>query len=155
MPAGIKRKRPLKVLYTGALTDLSGYAEAAREGIHCLDEVGIDVAGDSRIFEPQSQYLVEEVVTRRLWSLLGKDHNCPIQILHLTPDNYSSYRNEARIKIGTYAWETSKVPPLWVKNINEIDKNYKNKRFETGKIYHKYFDGKSTERLLKFLKIIS
>ncbi len=41
-----------------------------------------------------------------------------------------------------------------IKNISEIDKQFKKKREETTKIYHKYRDGKSTERLLKYLKII-
>ena len=41
-----------------------------------------------------------------------------------------------------------------IENISEIDKKYEGKRMETRTIYHKYIDGNSTERLLKFLKII-
>ncbi|MGQ4874920.1 MAG: CDP-glycerol glycerophosphotransferase family protein [Promethearchaeia archaeon] len=41
-----------------------------------------------------------------------------------------------------------------IKNISEINQQFKKKREEAIKIYHKYRDGKSTERLLKYLKII-
>ena len=41
-----------------------------------------------------------------------------------------------------------------IKNIDKIGKEYEEKRIETRKIYQKHVDGKSTERLLKFLGII-
>ncbi len=41
-----------------------------------------------------------------------------------------------------------------VKNIDEIDKKYKDRRLETRNLFHKYVDGNSTERLLKVLNII-
>lgn len=41
-----------------------------------------------------------------------------------------------------------------IKNLDELDKKYESLRKEAQKIYHKHIDGNSTERLLKFLKII-
>jgi len=41
-----------------------------------------------------------------------------------------------------------------IKNISKIDEMYKTKRLKTRLIYHKFVDGNSTERLLKYLKII-
>jgi len=40
-----------------------------------------------------------------------------------------------------------------IKNISQIDKNYKEKRKNIRDRFNKYVDGKSTERLLDFLKI--
>lgn len=41
-----------------------------------------------------------------------------------------------------------------IRNISEMDKKFEQKRKKTNDIFNKYQDGKSTERLLKFLKII-
>ena len=41
-----------------------------------------------------------------------------------------------------------------IKNISIIEKEYEHKRNLLNKEFNKYQDGKSTERLLKFLKII-
>lgn len=41
-----------------------------------------------------------------------------------------------------------------IKNIDQIDKEYEDRRLKTRKIYNKYVDGNSTERVLKYLKII-
>lgn len=113
---------PLRVIYTGALLDLSGYAAAAREYIRALDSVGVGIVGEAKRFEHQPQHLVNEVVDRRLWSLIGTQANAPVQIIHLTPDNYREYAHINRQKIGYYAWETSRLPVSWVQCINQITK---------------------------------
>ena len=41
-----------------------------------------------------------------------------------------------------------------IKNIDEICKDFDERRLKTREIYNKYFDGNSTERVLKYLKII-
>ena len=41
-----------------------------------------------------------------------------------------------------------------IQNIDLIDKEYEDKRIKTRKIYHKHVDGNSTERILKYLKLI-
>ena len=119
MSVGRSTHLPLKVLYTGAIKDLSGYASAARDYVRSLDAVGVDVAVDARSFETQSIHLIEEVVERRMWSMMGKPRDAHLQILHLTPDNYTDYDNP-RIKIGYYAWETSRLPGSWVRPCNEM-----------------------------------
>jgi hypothetical protein len=113
---------PLKVLYTGAIKDLSGYAEAARDYVRALDTVDVDVSVEARSFESQSTHLIEEVVERRIWAMIGKPKDAHLQIIHLTPDNYSQYRDNNRVKIGYYAWETSRLPLAWVNPINDICK---------------------------------
>lgn len=108
------------LIYTGAITDLSGYAQAARDYVIALDSVGIDVRPDPKTFEPQNQYLVEQVVGRKLWSMIGKPREGKLQIIHLTPDNYKDFTHPERYKIGYYAWETSRLPPAWIQPINSI-----------------------------------
>ena len=41
-----------------------------------------------------------------------------------------------------------------IKNVNNIEKDFEERRLKTKRLYHKNIDGNSTERLLKFLKII-
>lgn len=120
MSNGRRNHLPLKVVYTGAIKDLSGYASAARDYVRSLDSVGVDVAVDVRTFEAQSRRLIEEVIERRMWTMMGKPKDAYLQIIHLTPDNYTQYRESPRVKIGYYAWETSRLPDSWVRPCNEI-----------------------------------
>lgn len=111
---------PLKILYTGAIKDLSGYAAAARDYVRSLDAVGVDVSIDARSFEVQNKRVVEEVVERKLWTMMGKSRDAFFQVIHLTPDNYKEYINNPRIKVGYYAWETSRLPTAWINPINQV-----------------------------------
>ncbi len=120
MSNGTRGSLPLKVLYTGAIKDLSGYASAARDYVRSLDSVGVDVSVDARSFEAQSRRLIEEVVERKMWSMMSKPRDAHLQILHLTPDNYTEYAKNPRTKIGYYAWETSRLPSSWVAPCNNF-----------------------------------
>ncbi|MFX1375550.1 MAG: CDP-glycerol glycerophosphotransferase family protein [Promethearchaeota archaeon] len=63
------------------------------------------------------------------------------------------YYNFKEIAPGPLIFTTKELFNAIV-NISKINENYEARRIKTRKIYHKYVDGKSTERLLKFLKII-
>jgi glycosyltransferase involved in cell wall biosynthesis len=110
----------LKVVYSAALPDLSGYAQAARGYVYSLDSVGLEVCADPRTFEPwRPQYLVGDVMSRRLYSLIGRDRTgAQAHIIHHTPDLYHEYQASGRVKVGYFAWETSRLPPKWVHNLN-------------------------------------
>lgn len=111
---------PLPVLYTGALKDLSGYAEAARGYALALDKVGLKVSAEAVEFEPwKPMHLLDEIVSRRMWTLLSRENTPKIQVIHLTPENYHGYKNNGKRRIGYYAWETSRLPGYWVKSINQ------------------------------------
>lgn len=110
----------LKVIYSGAVKDLSGYGSAARDYVRSLDAAGVDVTLDALSFENQPRRFVEEILERRLWTMMGKPLTPKMQIIHLTPDNYNQYRNNSKIKIGYFAWETSSLPASWIEPINSI-----------------------------------
>ncbi len=118
----LKKSLPLKVLYTGAIKDLSGYASAARDYVRSLDAVNVDVSIDTRTFESQSSRLVEEVIERNMWAMMGKPRDAHLHIIHLTPDNYRPYAANQKTRIGYFAWETSRLPRSWVWPINDICK---------------------------------
>lgn len=118
----VQENHPVKVTYTGAVLDISGYAAAAREYILSLLSVGVEVAVDPRTYEPwRPQKLSEQFVDRKIYSAIGRQKDAPIHIIHLTPDNYLDAIAKvpnAKYKIGYFAWETSRIPHPWVKILN-------------------------------------
>lgn len=110
-----------KVLWTGAVKDLSGYGVASREYVMALDAVGVDVAVEARSFEDwKSPVLVDEILCDRMRLLMSKDTKAQLQVIHLTPDNLADYEKNNKTKIAYFAWETSRIPPQWVQALNRI-----------------------------------
>lgn len=108
-----------KVLWTGAVTDLSGYGVASKEYVRALDAVGVDVAVDLRSFEDwKSKHLVEEVLDTRMRDLMARESKAQLHVIHLTPDNLSDYEKNGKTRISYFAWETSRVPIDWVHALN-------------------------------------
>ncbi len=115
------RNPALCVKWSSAACDLSGYASASRNHIHALLEVGVDVSLDVRTFEPWApQYLKDEVMGRKLYSIVGKDNGAKIHIIHHTPDLMQDYNNPYTKKICMFAWETDKIPEFYLKRLNSI-----------------------------------
>jgi len=50
---------------------------------------------------------------------LSKSRDVSNHIIHLTPDLYRDYPT-TRPRVGYFAWETSRLPPKWVKELNEV-----------------------------------
>lgn len=110
-----------KVLWTGAVSDLSGYGVASREYVRALDSVGVDVAVDARSFENwKSQALVDEILDNRMRLLMAREQKAPLHVIHLTPDNLVDYEKNGKTKICYFAWETSLIPPAWVRLLNRV-----------------------------------
>jgi len=111
----------VKVLWTGAVFDLSGYGVASREYVRALDAVGVDVAVEARSFESwKPPGLVDEIVDDRLRQMTLKERGARAHVIHLTPDNLRDYRRSDRARICYFAWETSLLPPEWVPLLNEV-----------------------------------
>jgi glycosyltransferase involved in cell wall biosynthesis len=114
----MKNQNP-SILWTGAITDVSGYASATREYIHSLLEVNVDVTSDIRSFEPwRPQYLVDQIVSRKIWKTIKTNSYPKVQVIHLTPDLFLEYKNNMYLRIGLFAWETDRIPQPWVYAIN-------------------------------------
>lgn len=110
-----------RVLWTGAVSDLSGYGVASREYVRALDSVGVDVSVDIRSFEDwKNQILVDEILDNRMRLLMKKDDKARLRVIHLTPDNLSEYGKDGKIKICYFAWETTRIPASWVQLLNEV-----------------------------------
>jgi len=109
----------MKVTYISACMDNSGYAEAARNHIAALHQVGVTVEVKAISFEGFRSNL------GKLGGLVGSlIHNKPnnrMQIIHTTPECYSQFLGHGKYNIGFCAWETSKLPEKWVPLINQLD----------------------------------
>jgi len=113
----------LKVKFTAALYDSSGYSEASRNYLCSLDTLVraglIELCASSPKFE--------------LWhtSIGGYkplvDHYCAkefkpdVHIVHLTPDCYDRYIDKGVYTICYAAWETTILPEKWVAKINQMN----------------------------------
>lgn len=109
----------MNVTYVSACLDSSGYAEAARNHIAALDHVGVTVNVKPVSFEGYRSDLGRLGVL--VQSLMNRNPDGRIQILHLTPQNYSAFTQPNKYNIGYCAWETDHLPKDWVPMINQLD----------------------------------
>lgn len=111
----------MKVLYTGALFDSSGYAEAARNYVSALmKQPEIELSVQSVSFE---QWKTDLSAFQQLVApVLNKDIGIPdIHIIHLTPENFPRFRRPAVKTIGMTVWETDKIPNNWTSLCNSLN----------------------------------
>jgi glycosyltransferase involved in cell wall biosynthesis len=109
----------MRVSYVSACLDASGYAEAARNHIAALHTAGVKVDVKPVSFEGFKSDLGK--LGNLVHSMINNKAANDIQILHLTPQNYRKFTNNAKYNIGYCAWETSKLPDKWVPYINGLD----------------------------------
>jgi glycosyltransferase involved in cell wall biosynthesis len=111
----------MKVLYTSAAYDSSGYAEAARNYICALaQQPGIDLSLQLVSFENWTTQIgqhYDEVMK----PLVNKPMDPDVQIIHLTPENFPRYHRPGIKNIGYTVWETSELPEAWVPMLNAMD----------------------------------
>lgn len=109
----------MSITYIGACLDSSGYAEASRNNIAALTEVGVNVAVQSVSFEAQKadHGKLGELVKR----LIRPNPKNKIQIIHTTPHHWPGLKKAGSYNIGYTAWETSKLPKEWAAWINTVD----------------------------------
>ena len=111
----------IQLRYVGALADSSGYAAAGRAYAHSLSQLtsDIDLTLTLKSFE------VEKTSHGQAWvdlePLVNKKIPVDIQILHLTPENYPTFRNPSLYNIGYTAWETDRLPDKWIPLCNMLD----------------------------------
>jgi len=108
----------MNITYVSACLDSSGYAEAARNHIAALDHVGVTVNVKAVSFEGYRSDLGR--IGTLVQSLIGRNPEGDIQVLHLTPQNYKNLVKEDKYNIGYCAWETDRLPTDWVPMINQL-----------------------------------
>lgn len=111
----------MKVLYTGALFDSSGYAEASRNYINALlTQPNIELSAQSVSFEQWKTDL--SAFQKTVEPFLNRDIGQPdAHIVHLTPENFPRFRRSGIKTIGMTVWETNTLPSGWVGLCNLMD----------------------------------
>jgi glycosyltransferase involved in cell wall biosynthesis len=111
----------VKVLFTGALFDSSGYAEASRNYVSALMlQPDIDLSLQTVSFEtwvtdlPEFRKKVTPLINKKLSSV-------DTHIIHLTPENFVRFPRVAKRTIGMTVWETDRLPASWVAMCNNMD----------------------------------
>ncbi len=109
----------MNITYVSACMDSSGYAAAARNHIAALDHVGVTVNVKTVSFEGYRSDLGR--LGTLVQSLINRNPEGKIRIIHLTPQNYANTIKSDKYNIGYAAWETDKLPNDWVLMINKLD----------------------------------
>ncbi|MCK5019852.1 MAG: hypothetical protein KAS32_22525, partial [Candidatus Peribacteraceae bacterium] len=109
------------IKYVGPVLDFSGYGEAARNYVLSLSARGIPITVTPRNFDPNPPPIADKSKREKLDSLIGKNIQYDVVIIHLTPDLYPRYIEKGKYNIGFAAWETSLLHPKWVQTIDSVD----------------------------------
>lgn len=110
----------INVKYTAAITDSSGYGSAARSYVACLLATKeVDVTVEVVSFE--NQKTTHGQVGELIRPLIGKKLDHKIQIVHLTPENFSLFLKKDQYNIGYCVWETDKLPDKWADHCNQMN----------------------------------
>ena len=114
----------MKVKFTAALHDSSGYSEASRNYLCALDTLvkkeKIELCATSPKFEmwhtdvgPTYRPIIEKYC--------AKTFEPDLHIIHLTPDCYLKNIKPGQKTVAYAAWETSKLPEKWLEPLNAAD----------------------------------
>jgi glycosyltransferase involved in cell wall biosynthesis len=109
------------IKYISPCLDGSGYANAARGNILALHKLGIPLTLSPISFEEVRPDLGKHGDT--INSLIDKDINYNIVIIHTTPEFWEKYNEPGKVNIGYTIWETSRLHKDWSGYINNnVDK---------------------------------
>lgn len=109
------------IKYVSPCLDNSGYAKAARGYILALHALGVPLTIVPLSFENNLPDLGKDGET--LKSLINKDIDYNVVIIHSTPEFYEKYREERKLNIGYTIWECTKLHKEWSDLINgSVDK---------------------------------
>lgn len=104
-----------KILYIGPIKDFSGYAHAARDYIKALDLSGCNLVTRALRYDNGDYEF-----SPREAELFNKDtSDVDIVIQHTTPNE--TEKLPGVFNVNYFAWETDRVPPEWVEQLNKMD----------------------------------
>ncbi len=106
------------VKYSGPFSESSGYAQANRNIIQSLYDVGVDIVTELQVYAHNptdygSQYELAK-------SLLNAHSNYPIKVLHITPNVYAKHKEVGKYHIGHLFWETTGMAKDWQWYLHEV-----------------------------------
>lgn len=111
----------LKIKYISPCLDNSGYGKASRGYILALHKLGVPITISPISFEGAHPELGED--GKVIKSLINKDIDYNVVIIHSTPEFWEKYREEGKVNIGYTIWETTQLHPEWPVYINNnVDK---------------------------------
>lgn len=107
------------ISFISAFHDHSGYGEAARNALICLNRVGVDFTTESVSFTPDKLELGEGSKLAEQYNNVSKDYK--IKIIQLTPNWFKEQKEVGKYNIGFVFWEVIGVTKEWVDNCNQLD----------------------------------
>lgn len=107
------------IKYTAPFHDYSGYGEASRNGLICLDRVGVEFTTQPICFVPEKIELGEGAMLAKKHENTSRDYK--IHIIQLTPDWFEKSIEKGKYNIGFLFWETIGVTKQWVDCCNKMD----------------------------------
>lgn len=109
----------MKVKYTGACKDFSGYGEAARHDVAALLSADVNVTTEIPVYTPEAGDYGK--IGQLSIDCENKPLGYRIKILHTTPNVYQNYLEADKYIIGRAFWETNKVPLDFAQNLNIVN----------------------------------
>lgn len=108
------------VKYVAPVYDMSGYAEASRNYILALHQAGVPLTVHPHCFETAQPDVCSVEDKETLDSLVDKDIDFDIVIVHLTPDHIPMYvaKYPDKYVISYTVWETTLLHPKWAADCN-------------------------------------
>ena len=108
------------IRYVAPVFGATGYARAARSVVLGLHERGVPISLVPLDQEDRGPELGPESAVLR--ELVERPLDCDVQILHTTPERWRELRVEGPQRtIGSTAWETDRLHPIWTKACNRVD----------------------------------
>jgi len=102
-----------------AFNDYSGYGEASRNSLICLDRAGVKFTTETVSFTPEKLDLGEGSKLSKQYNCVSKDYK--IKIIQLTPNWFKESIEPGKYNIGFLFWETIGVTKEFVDCCNLMD----------------------------------
>lgn len=99
----------MKIAYLSNIKEKTGYSDAARGYLQALRTTDIDVSLRNIRLTGETQNEIYEEENNDL-------NNIDICLMHSIPTNFN--KTSSKKNVGIFAWETTKLPESWIKNIN-------------------------------------
>ncbi|MEK9207245.1 MAG: glycosyltransferase [Patescibacteria group bacterium] len=108
----------ISVKRIGTHLDHSGYGSANRANTTALYVSGVDITLE--IIHQVSESAEHGWTGELCKSLLWRNIDYKINMIHLTPDMYPRYIEDGKYNIGELFWETDRLPKEWIEPINKM-----------------------------------